>query len=122
MSIFELESDDVCEQVVTNGKVCFIRYLSALERDRFEEQWQSYRDKSSLAGIRAFMIAFCLCDETGKPEFDSGKNPAASAEFVEAVNRIAKIKSVYLQPLFSKAMELNGFSGEEVDELEKKSD
>ena len=119
-AIFDLISKEVCEPVTIDGKTFFVRYLTALQRDKFEEQWTNYRTGNSVAGIRGFMCAFCLCDKDGKPEFNSGSKEFAGKEFTEAAKKIGEIKSTKLQPLFSKVMEINGFSAEDVEELEKK--
>lgn len=117
-SIFDLLTTEKCEPV---GEF-FIRYLSALERDKFEEHWQKYRqNKNTVFGIRGFMVAFCLSDAEGNPEFNSGDGESPTNEFVETANKIGSIPAANIQPLFSKAMEINGFSKNDVEELEKKS-
>lgn len=122
MSIFELITDEKCESVTTGGKQFYVRYIDALERDRFEQQWQNYKAGDSVIGIRAFLVAFCLCDAEGNKEFDSGDKAKASKEFCDAVVKIGTIKAQLLQPVFNLAMEINGFSEGDVDDLEKKSE
>lgn len=121
-SIFELEDDSlVCEPVQVEGKTFYIRYLNGLEQDRFEQQWQNFKGSDSIVGIRGFMVAYCICDENGKPEFDSGNKNAADQAFKDAARKISKLQSQRLSPLFAKAMEINGWSSQDVEDLEKKS-
>jgi hypothetical protein len=118
-AIFDLDSTDAIE-VKVDGKTFFIKALSAFERDVFETQWLEHKQPDSVIGIRPFMVAFCLCDEEGKKEFCSGNSSRPRQDFVEAVEKIGNLPAGKVQPLFSAAMTLNGFSDEEVEELEKK--
>lgn len=118
--IFDLLCDSPSKKVVVQDKEFFVKVLSALERDTFETQWLSFKNDENVIGIRAFMTAFCLCDEAGSRTFDSGNKSKANQDFVDAVVRIGDLPAGKVQPIFSVAMAINGFSDEEVGELEKK--
>jgi ribosome biogenesis protein Nip4 len=118
--IFSLADDSPASKVSIDGKDFFVKVLSALDRDAFETQWLGYKEADSVIGIRPFMVAFCLCNSQGDRQFESGKKSKPSSEFCEAVVRIGNLPAGKVQPLFSEAMTVNGFSDAEVDELEKK--
>ena len=119
-AIFELDSSSPSKEISIDGRSFFVKVLNAFERDVFESQWLKVKQADSVIGIRAFMVAFCLCDSDGKKEFDSGEQAEPCQEFKEAVEKIGNLPAGKVQPLFSAAMTVNGCSDEGVDELEKK--
>lgn len=118
--IFDLLCDSPSQKVIVDKKEFFVKVLSALDRDTFETQWLSFKEEDSVIGIRAFITSFCLCNEAGERTFKSGNKSKPTEEFVNAVIRIGGLPAGKIQPLFSEAMTINGFSDLEVDELEKK--
>jgi hypothetical protein len=119
-AIFDLIGTNPCTKTTVDGKEFFTKTLSGFERDVFEAQWLDYKQDDSVIGIRAFMVAFCLCDSDGKRTFNSGDSQNPRKDFLEAVEKIGEIPASKLQPLFLEAMNQNGFSDAEVIELEKK--
>tara|TARA_R100001594_G_scaffold132022_1_gene172025 strand:+ start:636 stop:1001 length:366 start_codon:yes stop_codon:yes gene_type:complete len=119
-SIFELKSENNCKKVCVDDKEFYVKVLSALDRDKFETQWMNHKSENSVIGIRPFMVAFCLSNEVGELVFDSGEKEKASDEFISNVVEVGKLPAGKVQPLFSVSMQLNGFSDQEVDDLEKK--
>jgi hypothetical protein len=118
--IFSLADKSSASKVLVDGKEFHVKVLSALDRDIFESQWLDYRTGESVIGVRAFMVAFCLCNSNGDREFDSGSKAKPNSSFCEAVSKIGGLPAGKVQPLFLEAMEVNGFSEMEVEELEKK--
>jgi hypothetical protein len=119
-AIFDLITAEKTVEVLVDGKTFYLKILSGFERDVFESQWLSFKQEDSVIGIRAFMVAFCLSDVEGVKTFDSGEGSEATEEFLDCVKQVGDIPAGKLQPLFNAAMEKNGFSDEEVTELEKK--
>lgn len=118
MELFELKPV-AAKKVVVNEQPFFVKSLTALERDYFEQQWGEYKASDSVCGIRAFLVAFCLCDKDGKQTNDSGKESKAKQDFLQIVEKLNNTPAKYIQPVFNAASELNGFSSTDVEELEK---
>jgi len=86
------------------GGSVFIKSMSSRERDRFEELHLS----QNKANTRARIAAACTCDADGALLFTEADIEALGQKDGKAVNRI-----------FSKAMDLCGFTADDVEELEK---
>lgn len=88
------------------GGDVFIRIMTGIERDKFEE-WAASSGKS-LQGIRARIASMCLVDETGKNLFDEGDIEALGKKSAAALERVV-----------AAAQKLNAVSEEDVKELAK---
>ncbi len=119
MSIFDLDAGEGVSEVKVGEKVFFIKHLNALERDKFEQQWLKVKPDDSVIGIRAFAAVFCLCSKDGKLSHPSGGKVTPNKEFLEAVEHANKTPAGMLSKLSDVALEVNGFSKSDVDELEK---
>ena len=104
---------------MAGGQEFYVKRISALDRDRFEQQWLEYKPADSVHGIRAFVSVFCLCDSEGKLQHPSGDGKTASDEFIKTVEHAQNLPSELISPLASKALEINKFTGQDVEELEK---
>ena len=100
------------EEVEAWGGTVWVRAMSGIERDRFEVETGSIREcgDNPLLGIRARIVAWCACDESGKRLFE-----AADVKTLETVD------AGTLDRLFAVASRLSGFSPADVKELEKNS-
>lgn len=124
MDIFELGrsvSKDSLRSVKIEGSEFWIKELNANERDIMEIQWLSYRDKreGNVGGIRAFTVAFCLCDKDGKCLYDSGNDRSPTKEFKQTVEKMSGLPIRVIQPLWNTASKLNKMTEDDVEELEK---
>jgi hypothetical protein len=92
----------------------YVRTMTGEERDAFEQSQMEKRgkdEKQNLVGIRARLAVICACDKDGNAIFGESDIPALSKKSAKALNRI-----------FNKASALNGFTGEDVEELAKNSE
>lgn len=89
------------------GGDVYLRPLAGNDRDAFEQRYQ----KDQLIGIRAFVVAGCLCDEQGKR---LKLKPQEIQELGEA-------DSPELDKLFEVACELSGLREKDVRRAEKNS-
>lgn len=120
---FEQEASAKCTRVPIQGKVFYIRHIMADDRDVWEEQWQSYLgDAKGVRGVRGWIVAFCLCDESGKATYEAGQGEDAKPEFIQAAERIGKLPASVVQPLFEVAMEVNCLKKQQIEDLEKNSE
>lgn len=101
------------------GTCCYVAQLNALERDQLEEAWADYKkehnDDESNVGLRAFWVAFGLCDERNVRLFKSVDEVATAA---------ASLKRKHARPiarLFNLLCEKNALLKRDVEELEKNS-
>lgn len=88
------------------GGDVYIKTLSGLERDAFEESYQEQK-------MRAFRVRFLvltLCDDSGERLFVDGDYDA-----------LGKKSSVVINRLFEKAWSHNAFTSEAVESLGKDS-
>ena len=82
---------------------CFVRAMSAGERDEFEVAHSKSRNKD----FRARLVASTVCDEDGELVFSVADIPALSA-----------LPAATLQPLVAMAVEVNRLSESDVADLE----
>lgn len=80
-----------------------IRTITAAERDKFELQCSE-----SFVNVRARLCSLAICDESGKRLFDDTDVAALGEKDAAPINRI-----------FEAARKLNGFTDEDIEELEK---
>jgi cytochrome c553 len=82
---------------------CYVRAMSAGERDEFEVAHSKSRSKD----FRARLVACTLCDEDGELVFSAADIPALSA-----------LPAATLQPIVAMAVEVNRLSEADVKDLE----
>jgi len=90
-----------------------VRTLSGEERDAFElkNTIQGEHEKYGfLRNMRADMVALCACDDDGKPLFTRAQVAALGKKSCIALNRV-----------FDVARKQNGWTKEDVKEMEKNS-
>jgi cytochrome c553 len=83
---------------------CFVRAMSAGERDEFEVA----HAKGKSRDFRARLVACTVCDEDGELVFSTADIPALSA-----------LPAATLQPLVAAAVEVNRLSEADVKDLEE---
>lgn len=84
------------------GGDVYIKTISGLERDTFEEGYQEQRMKN----FRSRFLVLTLCDSDGSRLFTDAE-----------VDEIGKKSSLVLNRLFDKAWALNAFTNEAIDDL-----
>jgi hypothetical protein len=89
----------------------FVRTLSGDERGEVEKRFDGRQPKDDPADFRACIVALCTCDENGNPFLT-----------LDDVANLKQKASGPVEPLFSKACELNGFTKKDIENLEKKSE
>lgn len=91
-----------------NGSV-FIRELLANERDWFEA-WQLGADNNPerFKGVRAKIVSYCLCDESGTRLFSDGD-----------AARLGDLPARGLDTVFTAILDLNALNGSSMKEAEK---
>lgn len=79
------------------------------QRDWFEQEFSAAREEErKVDNIRAKLLAWCICDQHGKPLFEAGDIKALGAK-----------SGVVLSRLFDVAKRLSGIGEQAADELEK---
>ena len=98
------------ESVEIDGETVFVCRFSSMQKDQFDIHWSAYREStgSKGVGLRAFVVAFCLCDEEGNRQFDSGNDQEPSESFVDALQQFLEADSELIEPVFEKAATING--------------
>jgi hypothetical protein len=84
------------------GGDVFIKTISGIDRDRFEEGYSEQKMKN----FRSRFLVLTLCDDKGDRLFTDTE-----------VDELSKKSSIVLNRLFEKAWSMNAFSNEAVDEL-----
>lgn len=109
-----LKADDLPPKLVNvpewGGEV-YVATLRADERDAMESRLVELKESRGLIGIRAMMVAFCLCDASGNRIFANDLENAAA--------KIGKRAAPGVQRVFNVISEMNSISKEDVEELEK---
>lgn len=102
----DLESREI-EVPEWGGTVC-VRMLTAKERDELEAFWLKRRESGDYTNARAQIVALTVCDESGDRLF-------AEAD----VDLLAGKSAAAMQRVYDAAMELNGFTKKDVEDLAK---
>lgn len=89
------------------GGSLYIRMLTASERDKFEASCVGTGKKQNLANIRARLVVLCACDEAGERLFTDGDAEALGRKSAAAVDKV-----------FGACSKLNGFSSQDIEDLE----
>lgn len=84
------------------GGDVFIKTISGVDRDRFEDGYSEQKMKN----FRSRFLVLTLCDEKGDRLFTDAE-----------VEELSKKSSIVLNRLFEKAWSLNAFTNEAIDEL-----
>mgnify|MGYP007032671149 FL=1 len=110
-----LGSDDLSLERVDvpewNG-VLYVRVMTAGERDQFESEVAGVGKRfKNMSNLRARLVCLVGCDENGNRLFEAGDAVALGAKSAAAVDRV-----------FSVAAKLNGFTSQDIDELEGESE
>lgn len=112
-----LKADDLPKELVEVpewGGYVYVRTLTGLERDAFEESVTQQRGKSikmNLRNIRAKLVALSVVDEGGKRIFSDADAKFLGEKSASALDRI-----------FEVAQRLSGLRDEDVEELAKNSE
>jgi len=85
-----------------------IRAMSASERDLYEQDLVSGREKGRIHNVRARLLASVMIDEEGKQIFTEDDIEALGRKSIIAVDRV-----------FSVAQKMNALTNEDVEDLEK---
>ena len=88
------------------GGDVFIKTITGLDRDRFEDGYSEQKMKN----FRSRFLVLTLCDEKGERLFTDAE-----------VEELGKKSSLVINRLFEKAWSLNAFTNEAIDELGKDS-
>ncbi len=109
-----LKADDLPPRLVKvpewGGEV-YVATLRADERDAMESRLVELKETRGLVGVRAMMVAFCICDANGKRLFANDLDNAAE--------KIGKRAAPGVQRLFNVISEMNAVTKEDIEELEK---
>lgn len=100
-------------KVEIDCEVFFVCVMSAYDKDCFDVQWGNYRKDKGGIGLRAFLVAFCLCDEKGNRTFNSGDDKEVTAEFANAVSEISKLPIDIVELIFKEALNSNGIGDDD---------
>ena len=110
-----LKADDLKREQVEVpewGGHVFVRTMTGLERDRFEQfilDSRSSDQKTNLQNVRARLCSLTMCDEAGKRLFsDDAEMLALGQKSAAALDRV-----------FSVAQKLNHIGKQDVEELAK---
>jgi len=112
-----LESDDIKKEWVDVpewGGGVFVKMLSGMERDRWEEETFAAKGKTrqvNYKNMRGRFCGLCMIDEKGDRLFRSKEVDALGRKSATALDRVFKV-----------AQKLNGMTPEDIDELVKNSD
>jgi len=90
------------------GGDVYIKTMSGSARDTWELYAQSEIEKTSNVNMRAKMCVLTLCDEKGKLLFDDKQVSNLGQKSAKALDRV-----------YSKAVELNKITAEEIEVIEK---
>jgi hypothetical protein len=93
------------------GGFVYVATLRADERDAMESRLVDLKDAQGLVGVRALMVAFCLCDENGKRLFANDLEAAAE--------KIGQRAAPGVQRIFNKISDINAVTSGDIEELEK---
>jgi hypothetical protein len=96
------------------GGTVYVRAMSGTERDAFEDETYKVNGKSvelNRRNGRARLLVRCLCDAEGKRLFTDADAQALGEQ-----------PAYLLDPLYAKALRLNGFTASDVEELAKNSE
>lgn len=109
-----LQPDELTPQNVPvpewGGDGYYVAQLTADQRDQCEVEWQALGG-GDVVGFRAFLVAYCLCDESNNRFYADNVGEAAKALGVKDARPVTR--------LFDAAVKKNGFSDSDVEELEK---
>jgi len=110
-----LKADDLPKKAVNvpawGGEV-FVRTMTAIEKDQFEESNRNHEDDGSTTfnavGYRARLIQKTVCDENGNLLFTEDDLPALQKKSGKAIDLVIKV-----------SQELNAITDEDLKALEK---
>lgn len=88
------------------GTIC-LRTMRSVDRDQFE---MLMTDRGPKKNVRAKLASMTICDEAGTLMFSE-----------KQVDSLGNKSAKALQKIFTKALEMNNFSDDDVDELEGNS-
>lgn len=114
-----LKADDLpAVPVDVWGITVHVATLRADERDEMETMWGEFRTESGQennVGFRAFVVAYCLCDEQRSRLFKD------FAAFTDAVRKLRMRRASDINLVFSAASRINGLTKSDEEELKKTS-
>lgn len=94
-----------------DGAYLFVRTISALDRERYEESVVKTEGRNvqiKRQNMRVKLVILSACDEEGNRLFDSGD-----------VGLLANKSAVVINKIFEAAQEVNGMTGEDKEEIEE---
>ena len=109
-----LGADDLKRDLVSVpewGGHVYVRTMTGAERDDFETSMLDRKGRSradAMKNIRSRLCVLCLVDDKGHQLFNR-----------QDVERLSEKSASALDRVFTKAQQLNGLSGEDVEELAK---
>lgn len=107
--IDKIKSDFQPVCVPLEGENFYLARLSAKQKGRFDIQWGNHVDEQGTGeDLRGFLVAFCLCDESGQLCHDSGQDSKANKGFLEVVEAILNGDAGKIEPFFEAAAVANG--------------
>lgn len=95
-------------EVETPGGKVFLRELSAHQRSAYEK---AITDKGSLDSCRERLFVLSVCDEAGSKLFDE-----------KDLKTIGDLDGSLVEPVFRKALEINGLVAKPAEEIRKNSE
>jgi len=106
-----LSADDkriVSVEVPEWGGIVYLRTITGRERDEFESAALDASKRGDLRGLRAFLLALCICNEDGERIFKDDDAP-----------KLAQKNAAVLDRLFTRAQELNALTERDINEIQK---
>lgn len=90
------------------GGHVFVRTMTGNEKDRFEHERFTAESAGTREGVRARLLVWTLCDESGERLFDD-----------EDIETLGKKSAAALDRCYEKAAELNKMTAKDIEELVK---
>jgi hypothetical protein len=94
------------EPVPAWGGTVYVCNMNAHQRDNLDLAWGSEREGSDGVGYRAYVVAWCLCDEDNTPMFRGD-------ELAPMVDMLNTERAAMVDRLFETAARLNGIMPED---------
>ena len=94
------------------GGEVFVMRMTADQRDALDLSWRDEIAATKGVGYRAFVVAWCLCDESNKPLF---RNINGDQQHDEAWGKLRLESAAVVDRLFESAAKLNGILPEDED-------
>lgn len=90
------------------GGSVFVRVMDGTSRDRWELKTSKAIEDTNSANVRASLVCFTACDESGKRIFTDNQ-----------IAQVGKKSAIVLDRIFAVAKRLNKLDDTDIEELEK---